>query len=356
MEPDVATLHKRVLLHSLIIIIIIILIIIVTHSLYESRMRWIHDPMPSPPRHAGQEFPVPLSDSLTPIPSDSVHSRDVNVTVRRTSDTQASAITTSVPSGAPLTPSLPKKCRRRRRRQARRAANQNRAPSSAAPVTPDERWANGNAGSSGATQPWLEDSDPTSMMRTTVYLGPSIHSQSLTQPPISTANENSAFPLGLEPGEFPGLYKPAVPDPRQDSTARPFWVNNSGSSLSSPPHLQPYSKPFSGGPARPFMTCPTREAGGALRQRSGIVYPLLPRAKCPDTNVAIDAALPEAAAVGCQDLPPTVVETGTTSQPQTEPSSRRRTSRKPSRKRRRNRFAGVFRPPKRSPPQGHWCD
>ena len=215
----------------------------VTHPLYGSRLCWIPDPTPSPPRRAEQEFPVPLSDSLAPIPSDSVRSRDINVTVRRTSDTQASAITTSVPSGASLTPSLPKNCRRRRRRQARRAANQNRAPSSAAPVTPDERWANRNAGSSGATQPRLEDSDPTSRMRTAVYPGPNIHSQTLTQPPIATANENSVFPLGLEPGEFPGLYKPAVPDPRQDSTARPFRVNNSGSSLSSPPHLQPYSKP-----------------------------------------------------------------------------------------------------------------
>ena len=298
---------------------------------------------------------VQLSDINVTV-RDSVCPRNITETVRGTSETQASAITASIPSGAPLTPSLPKKCRRRRRRLARRTANQNRAPSSAAPVTPDERWANERAGSSGATQPWLEDSDPTSRMRTAVYLHPSIHSQTITQPPISTANENSPFHLGLELGEFPGLYKPAVPDPRQDSTARPFQVNNSGSSLSSPPHLQPYSKPFSGRPARPFMTCPTLEAGGALRQRSGIVYPLLPRAQRPDTNIAIDAALPEPAAVECQDLPPTIVEIGTTSQPQTEPSARRRASRKPSKKRRRNRSAGVFRAPKRSPPQGHWCD
>ena len=319
-------------------------------------MHWIPDPTPSPPRRAGQELPVNNRDSLAPIPSDSVRPRDIPVTVRKTSDTQASAIATSVLSGAPLTPSLPRKCQRRRRRKARRATNENRAPRSAAPVTPDELWANRNAGIPGATQPQLEARDPTSMMRTAVYPGPSIHSQSLTQPPISTANENSALPLGLELYRFRGLYKPAVPDLRQDLTARPFRVNNSGSSLSSPPHLQPYSKPFSERPARPYMTCPTREAGGALRQRSGIVYPLLPRAQRPDTNVAIDAALPEAAAVGCQDLPPTVVEIGTTSHPQTEPSSRRRASRKPSRKRHRKRSAGVFRPPKRSPPQGHWCD
>ena len=170
----------------------------VTHPLCESRLHW------------------------KPDPRDSVRPCDIPVTVRKTSDTQASAIATSVPSGAPLTPSLPRKCRRRRRRKARRATNGNRAPRSAAPVTPDERWANRNVGIPGATQPQLEASDPTSMMRTAVYPGPSIHSQSLTQPPISTANENLALPLGLELCRFPGLYKPAVPDLRQDLTARLF--------------------------------------------------------------------------------------------------------------------------------------
>ena len=172
----------------------------------------------------------------------------------------------------------------------------------------------------------------------------------------SAANENSPFHLGLESGEIPGLYKPAVPDQRQDSTARPFRVRNSGSGISSPPYLLPYTKPFSGRPAGSQITSPTREAGEALRPRSGIVYPLLPRAHRPDTNVVVDAALPEPAAVRRQELPPTIVEIGSTSQPQTSPSGRRRASRKPSRKRRRNRSAGVYRPPKRSPPQGHWCD
>ena len=268
------------------------------------------------------------------------------------SDNQASAIATSGSSGAPLTPSLPKKCRRRRRRQARRAANRNTAPSSAAPVTPDERWANQRTGHPGATQPLLEDSDPTSRMQTAEYP----HSQIIGKHLISTANENSLFHLGLESDEFPGLYKPAVPDQRQDSTARTFRVNNSGSGISSPPYLQPYTKPFSGRPSRPDMTCPTREAGGALRPRSGIVYPLLPRTQRPDTNVVVDAALPEPAAVRRQELPPTIVEIGSTSQPQTPPSVRRRASRKPSRKCRRNCSAGVLRPSKRSPPQGHWCD
>ena len=85
-----------------------------------------------------------------------------------------------------------------------------------------------------------------------------------------------------------------------------------------------------------------------MRPRSGIIYPLLPLAQHPDTHVAIDAALPEAAALGRQNLPPTVLEIGSTSQPETKPTTRRRASRKPSRKRRRNHSAGVFRSPKRS--------
>ena len=289
-----------------------------TQPFHESRLSWIPDSTPSPPRRMEHTFPVPPSDSSAPIPSDSVRSHDNKVSVCKNSDNQASAIATRGSSGAPLTPSLPKKM-------------------------PEKEKETGSP---------LEDSDPTSRMRTAEYP----YSQIVGQPLISAANENLPFHLGLELGEFPGLYKPADPDPRQDSTARPFRVKNSGSDISSPPYLQPYTKPFSGRPARPYMTCPTQEAGGALRSRSGIVYPLLPRAQRPDTNVVVDAALPEPAAVRRQELPPTVVEIGSTSQPQTALSVRRRASRKPSRKRHRNRSAGVFRPSKRSPPQGHWCD
>ena len=230
------------------------------------------------------------------------------------------------------------------------------APRSVAPVTPDQCWASQNSGVPKATQHHPEASDPAQMRSTTVYQSSSIHSQTSPQPPISTANRNSAFDLGRERRGNIGLYRPAFPDPIQDSSARTFRVNNLGSALSSPPHLQPYTKPFSERPARPRMTCPTREAGEAVRPRSGIIYPLLPLAQCPDTHVAIDSALPEAVALGRQDLPPTVLEIGTTSQPQPEPSTQRHASRKPSCKRRHNRSAGVFRPPKRSPPPGHWCE
>ena len=78
------------------------------------------------------------------------------------------------------------------------------------------------------------------------------------------------------------------------------------------------------------MTCPKREAGEAIRERPGIVYPLLPHAQRPNTRVAIEAALPEAAALGRQAQPPTVVDIGNTIQPQQAPSPRRRASRRPS--------------------------
>ena len=138
----------------------------VTDPLYESRMHWIPDPTPSPPRRTGIDYSDTLvkpSNPPVPIPSDSVRPRDAPVKSCNTSDTQASAIATNVPSGAPLTPPLPRKCRRRRRRKARQAANENTAPRSAAPVTPDERWANHNAGIPGATQHQPEASDPTQM-------------------------------------------------------------------------------------------------------------------------------------------------------------------------------------------------
>ena len=307
-------------------------------------MNWIYDPAPPAPCHATVDY------SVTPVHSSNipVNSRDPPV---HTSDTQASTIDISASSGAPLALPHPKKSRRRRNR---RSANENSVSRSAAPVTPDERWANRNSASQRATQHQSAASDPTQMMSTPVYKGQSFHSSHLTQPPVPATNRNAVFQFVLDRCRFPGLYKPALPDPSQDLTANPSRVNNSGSGLSSPSLLQPCTKPFSGRPARPQMTCPTREAGEAIRERPGVVYPLLPRAQRPDTRVVIEAALPEAAALDCRTQLPT--EIGNTSLPQQASSPRRRASRRQSRKRRRNRSTSVYRPPKRSPPHGRWCE
>ena len=249
------------------------------------------------------------------------------------------------PSSAP-----PKKCRIRRRRQAQRAANRNAGIISTAPLTQDERWANqSEAGHAGATHTEPEDIDPTSTMRTAVYPP----SQIVGNP---STNENSPFQIGLESSRIPGLYKPAVPDHQQDTHARPFRANSSGSGTSSPPYLLPYTKPFSGRPAGSSITSPTREAGETLRTGFGIIYPLQPRFHRPDTCITVDAALPEPAAFQHQIQPPTVVDIGSPVHPLMSSTPRRRAFRKPSRKHRRNSSTAVFRPAKRSPPRGHWCD
>ena len=174
----------------------------VTQTLFGSRMNWIYDPAPPAPRRAN------------------VRSRDTHVNSRDppvlTSDTQASAIAIRASSGVPLALPHPKKSRRRRRRRNRRSANENSAPRSATPVTPDERWANRNSAFQRATQHQSEASDPTQMMSTPVYQEQSFHSSHLPLPPIPATNRNSAFQFGLDHCEFPGLYKPAFPDPRQD--------------------------------------------------------------------------------------------------------------------------------------------
>ena len=164
-------------------------------------------------------------------------------------DDAPAATITSESLGAPCTQPQPKKSRRRRRRKNHRSANQNSAHRSTAPVTQDERWANRNSASLSATRPKLAANDLPGMMSTPVYHHQSFHSSHLPQPPIQVANENSASQFGLEHGGIPGLYKPAQPDLRQDSTATHSRDKISGFGLSSPSLLQPCTKPFSGLPS-----------------------------------------------------------------------------------------------------------
>ena len=334
----------------------------ITVPYYDSRLNWIHDTAPPLSRRLEQTDTVPRSETsansrnsvprniLDPIPSasrgnassaprgnlsrassasrpgKSVHSHSQRGSPRKNNENKMSAIATGGPLAVPPSPTPPKKCRIRRRRQAQRAANRNSGIIPATPLTQDARWANQSAaGHTGATPTQPEDIDPTSTMRTAVYPPSRIVGN-------SGANENSPFQIGLESSRIPGLYKPAVPDPQQDTQAGTLRVKNSGSDTSSPPYLLP-------------------RAG-----TSGIVYPLMPRAHRQDTSVTVDAALPEPAAFQRQIQPPTVVEIGSSVPRQMSPTPRRRAPCKPSRKRRRNRSTAVFRPAKRSPPRGHWCD
>ena len=191
----------------------------------------------------------------------------------------------------------------------------------------EARWANQRAAvPERVTQPLPETSDPTSTMRMAVYPPSWIVGDSPT-------NENSPFQIGLESSRFPGLYKPAVPDQQQDT-----WTNN----------LRARSSGI--GPPSPSKHLRARSSG--IGPRAGIVYPLQPRGRRPDIHITVEAALPEPAALLRQDLP----NPESPVQPQEAPASLSQASRRPCRKRRRNRSTAVFRPAKRSPPRGHWCD
>ena len=186
----------------------------------------------------------------------------------------------------------------------------------------------------------------------------SIHSSSpplfCQKPPISAANQNRERASSQDHSENLGLYKLSPTDPRQDLTATQPRVNNSGLGLSSPAPKQPYTKPFSGLPSGLKVTSPYREVGGTFGGRPRIVYPLLPSATRPDTKLVIDAtALPESAALGRQSRPPTVLDLEETREKENQPLSQ---SRRKPRKRRCHRSTGVYRPSKRSPPRGRWCD
>ena len=305
---------------------IILIIIIVTQPLYESRMNWIHDPAPPTSRRSNLEF------AGTPAP----------------------AIAKEFPGALSTQPKY-KKSRRRRRRKATRTANQNAARRSAAPVTPDDRWTNSNSAPQRATQPKSAANDPQEMRSTTVYRPPSFHSSHVSQPPNPAANENSELSFGLDRCEFSGLYKPAQIISRQDLTATHSRVNSSAFGLSSPAPKQPYTKPFSGLSSECKVTSPLREAGEAYGERPGIVYLLLPRARRPDTKLAIDAAtLPESVALSRQARLPTVLDLE--EEPREKENQPPSQSRRQPRKRCRNRSTGVYRPPKRSPPRGRWCE
>ena len=133
--------------------------------------------------------------------------------------------------------------------------------------------------------------------------------------------------LGESAGLLPGLYKPAVPDPQHDT-----WTSSSRARSSE-------ERP-------PSPTRTSRACSSGSRPRTGIVYPLQPRQSRPDVCITVEASLPEPAALHRQEPWPT----------REAPTSPSRSHRRLGRKRRRNRSSVIYRPAKRSPPRGRWCD
>ena len=340
----------------------------VSSPLHESRLMWIHDPHPNqPPRVFRKQAVNQKNNELVPKNNEHIVPRNTNAVSN--SDARARAPLGVIPSASWYNSSLslssvapphssvcnpvprtnlrrkeettqvtsakssslpPKRKRDRKHRRERRARERENKSES---FIHDARWANQHslvpAGSSvpvRVTQSDPQDSDPISSMRTAVY------------PPLesvgnSAANENSPFQIDLESREFPGLYKPAVPDQQQDTWAYSSAVNSSEL-----------------GPLSPTRTSAANNSES--RTRTGIVYPLQPRSRRPDVCIEVEASLPEPDALLRPDLR---LPEGHT-QPQEAPANLPRTYRRLSRKQRRNRSTAVFRPAKRSPSWGHWCD
>ena len=191
----------------------------------------------------------------------------------------------------------------------------------------DAQWATQSSGAPSSTlvpdrltESGLLHSDPISAMRPAVY------------PPVTlegrpTANDNSPFHFDQELGESAGLYKPAVPDPQHDT-----WTTSSRARSSE-------ERP-------PSPTRTSRACSSGSRPRTGIIYPLQPRQHRPDFCITVEASLPEPAALPRPEPRPT----------REAPTGLSRSHRRLGRKRRRNRSSAIYRPAKRSPPRGRWCD
>ena len=234
----------------------------VTRPLYENHLNWVHDPSPPAPRRQ-DDLTSPALTSAENTPPSEVHHK------------------------------LPRRLRprRRRKKQPVSSANENLASRVADPATPLEPSANENsprlplsavtrprsAANRNSPHPGPQPGTTRSSRDAFVKHPQSFQCSPLSQHPVPAANQNRDRPFFLDHPEIRGVYKPARIDPRQDSTANRQRYNFSGFGLSSPALQQPPTKPFSGSPSRHLMNDPIREAREAVRQRSGIVYPLPPR-------------------------------------------------------------------------------
>ena len=240
-------------------------------------------------------------------------------------------------------------------------ANRNSALSGSSAATRPKSAANENSPLPGNRPGTSRSNSSTPVEHPRTFLCPQ-HPQ---HPRLST-NHNSERRFDPDHPEFWGVYKPAQPSIQQDSAHRLRRDSFSGSGLSSPALQRSHRDSFSESPPGQLnkeisLTDSNREARIAGGSRPGIIY-LLPRAARPDTRLEVDAAPPDAAALSRAERPPTVLdipETGRLEDTRCPESSQKRGSRSPrhhTRKRPRNRSSGVYRPKKRSPHRGHWCE
>ena len=297
----------------------------VTSPLHESRLLWIHDPhhnqLPRvPPRqsHVSQKTDtVPRNNNTVPRSNNNVPRNNNNVPrnnpIKQSSDARAplenipssvwhNSNLSSHSSDCPPVPRNnvtdinndqqktvsppPKKKRNRFYRRERRARERAERGET---FNHDARWAtqrprdlSSSSVPDQVTQPGLQDSDSISAMRPAVYYP----HESVGNP---AANENSPFQISPDAGEFsglrPGLYKPADPASQHHTWTSSFKANS-----------------LDTGPPSPTRTL--EACSSDSRTRTGIIYPLQPRQRCPDVCIDVEASLPEPAALRRADLQP----------------------------------------------------
>ena len=316
----------------------------VTRPPLERYLNWVPDPVLPPARCPG--------DLAAPSPSEKAPPQDASSKLPRRlrprwfRERQPGLSTNQNPASRMADPAT----------QLRSPANQNSARPRSSAVTRPRSVANQNLPLPGQRH---------GTMSTTVDHPRTFLRPQHPQHPRLSANQNSGRRSGPDHPEFRGVYKMAQPSIQQDYHSSIHRDSFSGSGLSSPALQRSQRDSFSESPSwqlnKKSVTDSKREVRIARGQRPGIAYPL-PRAARPDTRLEIDTALPEAAALHHVKRPPTILEipeTGRLEETRCPESSQRRGSRSPRRhthKRLRNRSSGVYRPKKRSPHRGHWCE
>ena len=345
---------------------------------FERYLNWVDDPAPPPSRYrcdltsptpSGDHCISPSNKENTP-PQDAPSKIPRKLRPRKRKERQPGSTTNQnspswkAGSGIQCAPTANRNSASQEIGSATRpgsTANHNSAFQEAGSATRPGSTANDNSPLAGNRLGISESMKSTPVEHPRAFLRPQN-----SQHPRFWTNHNSGCRFDPDHPEFRSVYKPAQPSIQQDSALRSRRDSFFGSGLSSPALQRSHRDSFSGSPVGHLsgnisLTDPKREERIAGGLRLGLVLPH-PRAACPDTRLEIDAALPEAAVISRAERPPTVLdipETGrleTTRHP--EPSYRRGSCspRHHSRKQPRNRSSALYRPKKRPPHPGHWCE
>ena len=315
---------------------------------WERYLNWVPDPAPPPTRYHGDLTSIaPSEDQENTSPQDTSRKLPKRLRPCRHEEKQPGSSTNGNPAS----------CAAGSATQLGSPANRNSALSGSSVATRPRSAANKNSPLPGNRPGTSRSSRSTQVEHPRTFLRP--------QHPRFSTNHNSERRFDPDYPEFQGVYKPAQPSIQQDSAHR-LRRDSSGSGLSSPALRQSHRDSFSESPLVQLskeisLTDLSRGARIAEGSRPGIVYPL-PHATRPDTQLEVDAAPPEAAALSRAERPTMVLdipETGRLKDTRCPESSQKRGSRSPrchTHKRPRNHSSGVYRPKKRSPHHGHWCE